>query len=76
MSNLIKCSDCGKKISIKAQSCPNCGAPTQPSIDKTEADLERGKKIFYYIIATLTIVNSLILLKDLAIVRSIIAVIL
>lgn len=24
---LIKCEDCGKEVSDKAASCPNCGAP-------------------------------------------------
>lgn len=24
---LIKCSECGKQVSDKAQACPNCGAP-------------------------------------------------
>ena len=24
---LIKCSECGKEISDKAKSCPNCGSP-------------------------------------------------
>lgn len=27
MANLIKCKDCGKKVSINAVMCPNCGAP-------------------------------------------------
>lgn len=27
MAKLIKCSDCGKKVSVNAQACPNCGAP-------------------------------------------------
>lgn len=26
---LIKCSECGKEISDKANSCPNCGCPNQ-----------------------------------------------
>lgn len=26
MSNLVKCSDCSKKVSINADSCPNCGS--------------------------------------------------
>ena len=25
---LIKCSECGKEISDKATTCPNCGSPT------------------------------------------------
>ena len=30
---LIKCPDCGKQISDQAQSCPECGRPTQASKD-------------------------------------------
>lgn len=32
---LIKCPECGKEISDRATSCPNCGCP---SIDKEEAE--------------------------------------
>lgn len=32
---LIKCPECGKEISDKAATCPNCGCP---SIDKEEAE--------------------------------------
>ena len=28
---LIKCSECGKEISDKATTCPNCGSPTVSS---------------------------------------------
>lgn len=28
--SLIKCSECGKEISDKASSCPNCGSPLHP----------------------------------------------
>ena len=28
---LIKCSECGKEVSDKAQSCPNCGCPIAAS---------------------------------------------
>lgn len=27
INNLIECPDCGNKVSIRAKSCPNCGAP-------------------------------------------------
>lgn len=27
MAKLIKCSDCNKKVSVNASTCPNCGAP-------------------------------------------------
>ena len=26
MTNLVKCADCGKKVSINAHSCPKCGS--------------------------------------------------
>ena len=26
---LIKCNECGKEVSDKANTCPNCGAPVQ-----------------------------------------------
>lgn len=55
---LIKCSECGKEISEKAISCPNCGNPINQTVDliKTEkkellkfpelpANLEIGKQI-------------------------------
>lgn len=31
MAKLIKCGDCRKKISARAESCPNCGAPVDAS---------------------------------------------
>jgi len=29
--SLIKCSECGKEVSSKAQSCPGCGNPIKPA---------------------------------------------
>lgn len=29
---LVKCLECGKEISDKAQACPGCGAPITPAI--------------------------------------------
>ncbi|HBM98519.1 MAG TPA: hypothetical protein DD413_03750 [Ruminococcus sp.] len=29
---LIKCSECGKEVSSKAHSCPNCGNPIDTAI--------------------------------------------
>ena len=31
---LIKCSECGKEISDKATSCPNCGCPINGEVDE------------------------------------------
>lgn len=33
---LIKCPECGKEISDKAVSCPNCGCPLKETIIETE----------------------------------------
>ncbi len=33
---LIKCIECGKEISDKAETCPNCGYPTDASIEQAE----------------------------------------
>lgn len=48
-SNLIKCTDCGKQISIRAASCPHCGSPRQsesanhsPGLSNAFANLELG----------------------------------
>ena len=30
---LIKCKECGKEISSKAKSCPNCGYPIEEEVD-------------------------------------------
>lgn len=33
---LIPCSECGKEISDKAKSCPNCGAPVAASQETSD----------------------------------------
>jgi len=36
---LVKCPECGKKISSKASSCPGCGCPQrEPSIKKIKLE--------------------------------------
>ncbi len=37
---LIKCIECGKEISDKAEACPHCGCPTKFSEDKTMEQYE------------------------------------
>lgn len=37
---LIKCSECGKEISDKAKSCPNCGCPISAILQEDEPKLE------------------------------------
>jgi len=34
---LIKCPECGKEISDKANACPNCGCPINDNVDKDES---------------------------------------
>ena len=41
---LIKCKECGKEISDKAKTCPNCGNPTKSKrfdIDKEVSTLKK-----------------------------------
>ena len=33
---LIQCEECGKEISDKALTCPECGMPTLAQLDKTD----------------------------------------
>ena len=40
--SLIKCYECGKEISDKAISCPNCGAPTNLDSDKKNHQINKG----------------------------------
>jgi hypothetical protein len=40
---LIKCNQCGREVSDKAQSCPNCGAPIA-SKDNTASDVPKIAK--------------------------------
>ena len=42
MSNLIECIDCGKQVSKRATTCPNCGAPVKLTI----AEIEKPKKSY------------------------------
>jgi hypothetical protein len=44
-SNLIRCPDCGARISARAVSCPHCGAPLKRSrVDPTIAFLEKQRR--------------------------------
>ena len=36
---LIKCSECGQRISNKALTCPNCGSPTELASEKAKEEL-------------------------------------
>ena len=37
-NNLINCSDCEKEISVNADACPHCGAPTELKKNKNSAN--------------------------------------
>ena len=48
---LIKCSECGKEISDKANSCPACGNPLRPVlIEKTSKKWKLFKLIAWFVI--------------------------
>lgn len=57
MANLIKCSDCGKKISINAQACPNCGAPAPTQISNS-MDVKKDSTKWGYIFGVFFILMS------------------
>ena len=40
---LEKCGECGKDVSSKSTTCPNCGAPS-PAVIRAERDKEREKE--------------------------------
>ena len=42
--SLIRCSECGKEISDKANTCPHCGAP----VEKSETAAETPKAKVWY----------------------------
>lgn len=41
---LIKCSECGKEISDKAENCPNCGCPVQNNVTENSTDIKNEQK--------------------------------
>lgn len=58
MSNLKNCPDCGRKVSIKAASCPSCGR-----VELTEtlatSNVEKGLIILFGFFVIVGILNSL-----------------
>lgn len=40
--SLIKCEECGTRISSKAKTCPHCGAPTDP--ERNESGISAAKQ--------------------------------
>lgn len=42
LAELIACEDCGKDVSARAQSCPNCGAPV------SKVSNSHGRRILIY----------------------------
>ena len=51
---LIKCKECGKEISDKANTCPNCGNPIND--DTITKEVKATKKVAIFIIAILVVV--------------------
>ena len=41
---LIKCPECGKEISDKAQSCPNCGCPIEDALKTTNQNEQKPQQ--------------------------------
>lgn len=55
---LIKCNECGKEVSDKANTCPNCGAPIKEDEIKKEinAGIKIGKKLAIILIIVLSLI--------------------
>ena len=55
---LIKCNECGKEVSDKANTCPNCGAPiTEDEIKKEiKAGIYVTKKLAIVLIVALSLI--------------------
>lgn len=55
---LIKCSECGKEVSDKANACPNCGAPIKEDEIKKEikAGINMTKKLAIVLVIILVII--------------------
>jgi uncharacterized membrane protein YvbJ len=51
---LIKCSECGKEISDKASTCPNCGNPIKQSQVLVQMDTAPQKRRKYKIYLLIT----------------------
>jgi predicted RNA-binding Zn-ribbon protein involved in translation (DUF1610 family) len=58
---LVKCSECGKEISDKAESCPNCGNPIKPVlIERTGKSWKAARLIswIFFLIGFFTFVSQ------------------
>lgn len=55
---LIKCSECGKEVSDKANTCPNCGAPIKEDEIKKEikSSIKISKKLAIILIIALSLI--------------------
>lgn len=60
MAKLIKCSDCGKKISANANACPNCGAPARYSAELDRINADARSTRWAYIIGVFSILLGLL----------------
>ena len=57
---LIKCNECGKEVSDKANTCPNCGAPIKE--DEIKREIKTGIKVSKKLATILIIALSLIVI--------------
>ena len=52
---LVTCPECGRKVSERADACPNCGYPICASLQKSkqeaaQKDFDRGRNIIILVI--------------------------
>lgn len=59
---LIKCSECGKKFSDKAETCPHCGCPIsvqKPTPQKIKVPMDKSTKAI--IIGSISIIVAIVI---------------
>jgi hypothetical protein len=52
---LVKCDECGKDVSTRAETCPHCGAPQDNQADESAEPKKRSRGIGYVILLTLAV---------------------
>lgn len=62
MMSLIKCNECGKEISDKTQSCPNCGCPIEKldNVENNGTEIKNSDAIKGILIAVVVLTAVLI----------------
>lgn len=61
---LIKCKNCGKEISSKAKSCPNCGCPVELKGSDVTNESKSKSLVFIYLFIIVSIIITIFFLAN------------